>query len=177
MISSQALACYPNSCTLVMCTFENQDAGRLAASGDRALAASGGALRSPLASQLTIPGASRGKSCGHPPPRLACRPLWAASRCAASRNTAALRQARCARWSVLPAAARGARRAPSVSGRGVFSVPRPHAFSATVARFHPDSRVRFAQSSQSSPGPSLRSGCGFRAAPGWPLHLGSTWLL
>jgi hypothetical protein len=74
--------------------------------------------------------------------------------------------------------ARGARRAPSLSGRGVFPASRePHAVFATVARFHPAARVRFAQSSQSSPGPSLRSGCGFRAAPGWPLHLGSTWLL
>ena len=68
-----------------MSTAENQDAGRLAASGDRALAASGGALRSPSAKgRLTIQaGASEGTSCGHPPPRCAWRPLGIASRVAA----------------------------------------------------------------------------------------------
>lgn len=73
---------------------------------------------------------------------------------------AALRQASmvsAGRWP-----ARGARRAPSLSVRGVFLLRVPMPFLATVARLHPDARVRCAQS---SPGPSLRSGCGFRAGP------------
>ncbi len=65
--------------------------------------------------------------------------------------------------------ARGARRAPSLSGRGVFPAPRPHAFFATVARLRPDARVR---SAQSSPGPfaALRAAAsGLALASG--LHL------
>lgn len=58
MISSQALARYLNSCILELCTLNFSDAGRLAAGGDRALAASGGALWSPSArGRQTISGA------------------------------------------------------------------------------------------------------------------------
>lgn len=74
--------------------------------------------------------------------------------------------------------ARGARRAPSLSGRGVFPAPRPHAFSCDCSQVGPSCKgalrpvlAVLTRSFRCAPG------CGFRAAPGWPLHLGPTWLL
>lgn len=107
---------------------------------------------------------SRGKALSHPPPALRLAPpLESSRRDATAANTAALRQARFARWSVLAVGQQGALAARRLSRSVVFFLPRvPMPFLATVARFHPDARVRCAQS---SPGPSLRSGCGFRAGP------------
>lgn len=101
-----------------------------------------------------------GRPAAIPRQRSAWRPLGAGKARSAMPDTAALRQASMVSAGRWPARALGARR---LSRSVVFFLPRvPMPFLATVARLRPDARVRCAQS---SPGPSLRSGCGFRAGP------------
>lgn len=110
-----------------------------------------------------------GRPAAIPRQRSAWRPLGAGKARSAMPDTAALRQASmvsAGRWP-----ARGARRAPSLSVRGVFPAPRPHAFSCDCSQAPPRCKGALRPVlTRSLPAVRLR-------LPGWPLHLGSTWLL
>lgn len=152
-----------------MSAAEYQDAGRLSRKRLTGLLPFGWSLKSPSAKgRLTIAwrGLPLGEALRHPRRAGAWHPLG----CSASRERHAGKPIPppCGRLAALDGQcclrqqwALGARR---LSLAVVFFLLRvsPLPFFATVARLHPAARVRFAQS---SPGPALRSGCGFRAGP------------
>lgn len=113
--------------------------------------------------RVTIPGALRGKPSGHPRRASLGAPRVCKPRCGMHEYRRPTAGSLRSMVSAGQRPARGARRAPSLSVRGVFSAPRPHALFATVARLHPDARVKLRPVLTRS----LRcaAGCGFRAGP------------
>lgn len=105
-----------------MTAAEFQDAGRLSRKRLTGLWPSG-SIGKPINDPT---GASRGTSCGHPPPRCALRPLESASRVAACRDSQYRRPAAGSLRSMVSAGrrpARGARRAAFPSHGGFFVSP------------------------------------------------------